>query len=198
MNKYWIVVDNAHQGPFTVEQLVDMGVSPDVYAWHPGLPKWTQIKDIEELKGIIVEKEDIEEIFVEPVAEQEIEPPVAEQAQAAMSRPTPPPPPQPPLVHATPSYSPSAQCQPVCTQEPAKEEKCPPSYLAWSIVTTILFFLPVGIAAIIYSAKVNSLWNMGNHERARKASETAAWLSNIAFVAGLIWFPFSMLFSSLI
>lgn len=187
MTKYWIVVNNDHQGPFSKEELAAMGLSADTYAWHPGLPKWTQARHIEELADIVVEEET--ETLPETSQPQaplavEPEPPLSQPEPAPRQAAVPPPPPPQP-VGATHNDT------------PAHHAKCPPSYLAWAIVTTILFCVPIGIAAIIYSSKVSGAWFAGNADKAHRYSERAAWLSNIAFVAGLIFFPFSMAISSI-
>lgn len=195
MTKYWIVVNDDHAGPYTAEQLAEMKIPGDTYAWHPGLPKWTQIKDIPELAGIIIETEVPESIIddtdISEIQEQSIEPGSLPPAPPSIPPATPPLPPEP-----TYSYQPEPTLYTPSNEYEA--EKCPPSYLAWSIITTILFFLPLGVVAIIYSAKVNGLWYSGQSERARRASELAAWFSNISFVAGLIWVPFSIVFTILI
>ena len=72
------------------------------------------------------------------------------------------------------------------------EQKIPPTYLVWSIITTIFFFLPLGIVAIIFSSQVKNHWRLGQYDRARKDSECAAWFSICAFVCGLILIPFQL------
>ncbi len=69
----------------------------------------------------------------------------------------------------------------------------PPSYMIWAIVATILCCVPVGIAAIIYSSKVNPAWHEGRFDDARRYSEITEWLLMITIVAGLVWAPFSFL-----
>lgn len=197
MTKYWIVVGDTHDGPFTLEQLIEMKVSPDTFAWYQGLPKWTKIKDIPGTEALVEAYDKYAETS-EPVQEQNRESAVeVVEEQSAVSPSevsapaTPPtPPPAPPMA--------AAPQAPVYYQGPTEVEKCPPSYLAWSIIVTICFFLPVGIFAIIYSCRVGSQWAGGNYEKARKFSERTAWLSNIAFVLGLIWAPFSIAFAMLL
>lgn len=83
--------------------------------------------------------------------------------------PPPPPPPMPPLGGVPP-------------------EK-PDSYLVWSILTTLFCCLPFGIAAIVQSAKVDSLWTVGQYAAARKASDDAKkWcLIGVAAAAALLF-----------
>ena len=184
MTKYWIVVDKSHQGPFTVEELAERKISPDTYAWYPGLPKWTKAKDIPELDRILFASP-VEEVVEAPVTETEPAAKTAEPTIETAPKTTPPPPPRRVVIEEPQVVNVS---QP---QEPATER--PSSYLVWAIVTTVFFCLPLGIVSIIYSSKVSSQWQLGQYDAARKSSEYAAWFSNIAFVVGLIWAPFSIL-----
>ena len=49
----------------------------------------------------------------------------------------------------------------------------PNSYLALAIISTILCCLPAGIVSIIYSTKVNSLYEDGKYDEAMGASRNA-------------------------
>ena len=55
----------------------------------------------------------------------------------------------------------------------------PDNYLVWAILCTILCCLPFGIVSIIYSTKVDSLYNagdyMGAQDAANKAKNFAIW-----------------------
>ena len=195
MTKYWIVVGDSHEGPFTAEELLEKNVPADTYAWHPGLKVWTQIKDIPELRDLFAE----EEIDVKEDVPENFE--AADTAPMESECPPQSPPPPPPANYGEPvepaqnmSYTSDAYSELPEVPEP----KCPPSYLAWSIITTLLFCLPFGIVAIIFSAKVNGQWSRGMYDQAKRSSELAAWFSNISFVAGLIWIPFSAFITMII
>lgn len=49
----------------------------------------------------------------------------------------------------------------------------PDNYLIWSILVTLFCCLPFGIAAIISSTKVDSLYNSGQYAQAAAASASA-------------------------
>ncbi|WP_111307573.1 CD225/dispanin family protein [Confluentibacter sediminis] len=49
----------------------------------------------------------------------------------------------------------------------------PSSYLALAIITTIVCCLPTGIVSIIYSTKVNGLYEDGKYDEAERASKNA-------------------------
>uniref|UniRef100_A0A3B3I1G4 Uncharacterized protein n=1 Tax=Oryzias latipes TaxID=8090 RepID=A0A3B3I1G4_ORYLA len=61
-----------------------------------------------------------------------------------------------------------------------------PSYLGWSIFNTVCCCLPLGIAAIIYSTKVNSANSAGNEFEAEDASRMAKKLNIFGFFIGII------------
>jgi len=76
-----------------------------------------------------------------------------------------------------------------------------PNYLAWSIISTVLatcLCCPlglVGIVAIVFSNKVNSLLNQGDLDGARRASANAktwCWVATALAIIGLLlniaWF----------
>ncbi len=73
----------------------------------------------------------------------------------------------------------------------------PRTYMFWALAATLCCCLPTGIVAIIYAAKVSPAFNAGDYEGAKRASERAGWWCIISAVAGLIWAPFSMLYSLL-
>jgi hypothetical protein len=71
-----------------------------------------------------------------------------------------------------------------------------PNHLAWSIISTVLatcLCCPLGllgIVAIVFSAKVNTLLNQGDVEGARRASATAktwCWVATALAIIGLVW-----------
>ena len=74
------------------------------------------------------------------------------------------------------------------------EEPCPSTYLGWSIALTICCCSPLSLGALVASICVTSFYQGGNVEKARKASEVAAWLIMIAIALG--FFPV-MLMSSI-
>ena len=210
MSKYWIVVDNTHDGPYTVEELEELELPSDTYAWQPGLPKWTLMKDIPELAHIAEARAAFEaqqaleaeqaqqEVLTAEIADGAVPPSPTEDAEGPQPKAAPVPPPAPEFGYAVPpAYAAATSAQPAFPPPP-DDFRCPPAYLAWSIITTILFFLPLGVVAIIYSTRVKGAWALGNFEKARKSSEMAAWFSILAFVVGLIWIPFSMAFSMML
>ena len=71
-----------------------------------------------------------------------------------------------------------------------------PNHLAWSIISTVLatcLCCPlglVGIVAIVFSSKVNTLLNQGDFEGARRASANAktwCWVATALAIIGALW-----------
>lgn len=64
----------------------------------------------------------------------------------------------------------------------------PNNWLVVSILVTLFCCLPGGVVAIIYAAKVDNLWNSGQHEEATKAARTARTLCLASICVGLVLF----------
>ncbi len=63
---------------------------------------------------------------------------------------------------------------------------CPPTYLLFSILTTLFCCLPFGIVGIINSASVNGKFISGDIEGAEKASRNAKTWSIVALCCGVL------------
>ncbi|MCM1177769.1 MAG: CD225/dispanin family protein [Bacteroides sp.] len=56
---------------------------------------------------------------------------------------------------------------------PVENEQKPDNFLVWSILGTLFCCLPFGIAAIVYSSKVDGLWASGRYSEAKAAASKA-------------------------
>lgn len=64
----------------------------------------------------------------------------------------------------------------------------PPNYLALAIISTILCCLPAGIVSIVYSTQVNSAYDMGDYDKAMRASRNAKTWGIVSVVAAaVVW-----------
>jgi hypothetical protein len=72
-----------------------------------------------------------------------------------------------------------------------------PNYLVWSILTTLLCCLPIGVVAIVYSTQVNSKLQVGDYQGALEASNKAKLWCMISAGLGLgvtvLWFIFAII-----
>lgn len=64
---------------------------------------------------------------------------------------------------------------------------CPPTYLLFSILTTLFCCLPFGIVGIVNSASVNGKFVSGDFAGAEKASRNAKTWSIVALCCGILW-----------
>ncbi|MFN0215316.1 MAG: CD225/dispanin family protein [Saprospiraceae bacterium] len=70
----------------------------------------------------------------------------------------------------------------------------PKTWLAESILVTILCCLPFGIVGIIHAAKVESAFNTGDHDGAERASAEAKKWTMIGFWVGIVCIGLYLLF----
>lgn len=62
----------------------------------------------------------------------------------------------------------------------------PDNYLVWAILTTVMCCVPFGIVSIVNSTKVDTLWAVGDHAGAIKASENAKKWAIITAITGAV------------
>lgn len=67
-------------------------------------------------------------------------------------------------------------------------QPCPPTYLAWAIVVTLLCCQITGIVAIVYAASVDTNYSRGDFEGARRASRNALTWTLVSVGAGVLGF----------
>lgn len=121
------------------------------------------------------------------------------EARATKAAQTPPPyrAPQP----ASPGFPPPGQQPPVWNgtvpQPFGHPEPMPPTYLLWSVLTTVLCCSIPGIIGIVYSAMVSGRYYAKDYEGARRASRNAQICIIASVVLGLItatvYIPLSLL-----
>ncbi len=62
----------------------------------------------------------------------------------------------------------------------------PDNYLVWAILTIVCCCWPLGIVAVVYASKVNGLYDQGNYEEAKKASDNAKTWTIVSAVLGVV------------
>ncbi len=190
--EYWTIIDDRHAGPYSADELIGMGIKPDSPVWTSGLPDWVEASEIEELR-IAMEMRDRQ--AQAPVAAPE-EPAIAPEPIPEPVQEYPPrqPEPQPMSGNPCPQEAPRWEWQQEAT---VPDEPCPPAYLAWSIIVTILCCQVIGIAAIICSAQTKQAYGRGNLAKAKKMSEWAQWLIILSIVFGLMGLPLQLVLMSI-
>lgn len=179
--KVWVYLDGRQQGPFELEQLLDMPVDENTKVWFEGLPKWYPAGTLPEMRplfdGSLSRREpvghaEVEAYEDEPVPGLEHEQDTSELAVETVG--------EEPVQS---KYAPGRRYEP----RKRPDEPCPSTYLGWTIALTICCCSPVSVAALVASIFVTSFYNNGKVEKARKASEVTAWLIMIAIALG--FFP---------
>ena len=65
----------------------------------------------------------------------------------------------------------------------------PDNHLVWAILVTLFCCLPFGIVSIVYAAKVDNLYAMGDYVNAQQAANNAktwAWWGAITAAIGIV------------
>lgn len=177
--KIWIYLNGRQEGPYSLEELLDKPVDENTKVWFEGLPKWYPAGALEQMRplfdgtltrtGAQAETDEVtEETELHTVgdAEPEVTQTVVEEIrEAPQSR-----------------FAPGMRYVP----RSRPDKPCPPTYLGWTIFLTICCCSPVSVAGLVASIFVTSNYNNGRLDKARKASEVAAWLVMIAIALGMI------------
>ena len=189
---YFIDPQRQRRGPIEESQFLGAGVTADTYVWKVGMEQWEKAGTVPSLRYIFVG-----EAGVPPRPSTEIReisrnsPPRASTEIREISRHNPP---RASTVireiSRQQSTGPDAgQQQPQYAQAPYQQPSvCPPTYLAWAIVSTLLCCLPFGIVAIVYASKVSGLWAQGRYDEAQRASNTAKNWVIAAVVCALVYY----------
>lgn len=206
---FWIIIDQRHAGPFSLEQLREQGITPDRLVWHDGLTDWTPARDIPALAELFAPEP-------EPVATADPCPPAPDEQFHYGGNYGPQQPPQPPYEAPGQPYGqqpPYGQQQPPYNQPYGPQHPqyapgqqpynggvppCPPTYLVWAIIATVCCCTPLGIVAIIYAANIKNAYYRGDYMKAqRNSSRAQAWII-AAIVLGILAIPFQLIYFGII
>lgn len=174
---YYVDGNNQQQGPIDAAQLPAFGVTTKTLVWCEGMANWQAAGEIPELASFFAAKQP--EIPVQP----QMQPgtPTQPQMQQQVQ-------PQPMNINNFQQTQ-----QPMNTQPPFQQpnnQQMPPqpdNYLVWAILVTVLCCLPFGVASIIYSVKVGSLYAQGDYNGAVDASQRAKKFAMIGGIGGLVF-----------
>lgn len=203
---YWIIVNDHHDGPYSVDTLVANGLKPEDLVWTEGLADWTPAGNILELAEAMNLCDSMAAAPAEPAApvaaevieivETEAEAPMEQEAACDAEPAQQPQPAQQP--YATPQMQTAyTQAAPAQAAAMTQAEPCPPSYIAWSIIATVLCCTIVGIPAIVFASMTKSAYYRGDLAKAKRYSEITQWFIIAAIVLGAVSWPFQIAFMSL-
>jgi len=196
--EYWIIVDKRHAGPYSADQLVNAGLKPDTLIWCEGLPEWTPAGQISELAQMMAMRDqaanraETENAYDPQARQYEREQSVTENASYGNSSADSAPQQQTANSDTTASRTQPSPC--AAPYAAITDEPCPPAYIAWSVIATLLCCTIAGIPAIIFSSMTKSAYYKGNIEKARKYSEWAQWCIILAITLGAVSWPFQLAF----
>lgn len=203
---YWIIVNDHHDGPYSVDTLVANGLKPEDLVWTEGLADWTPAGNILELAEAMNLRDSMAAAPAEPAApvaaevieivETEAEAPMEQEAACDAEPAQQPQPAQQP--YAAPQMQTAyTQAAPAQAAAMTQTEPCPPSYIAWSIIVTVLCCTIVGIPAIVFASMTKSAYYRGDLAKAKRYSEITQWFIIAAIVLGAVSWPFQIAFMSL-
>ena len=196
----WVNINGVQSGPISREALAEIVTDPSVtYVWHQGMSNWERIDRLPEFADIVAAAQKaatVPEIPEKPelsdLPDQSDE---SEKSSAAASPSTGScVPPIPPAVPNIPHYyAPQPQYYQQPYQQPQPADKIPSTYMAWSILFTILCCNAVGVIAIVFSALTSQNINSGNLALAQRYSDYAAYAIIGTIVSSLILSPLQFL-----
>jgi hypothetical protein len=190
--EYWIIVYNRHAGPYSARQLLDAGLTADTLVWHEGLTDWTRAADVAELaEGLAAQ--------ANPAPESQTpEPQGRDYGYSASSAG------YNTSATNTSGYAPSNEATdyrgsattPTGNDSTPTgsvvDEPCPPAYMVWAVIATIIFSTLFGAIAIIFSFLTKTAYYRGDLAKAKRNSERAQWFIIISIVVGVISIPFQL------
>ena len=186
---YYVDGNNQQQGPIDAAQLPAFGVTTKTLVWCEGMANWQAAGEIPELASFFAAKQP--EIPAQP----QMQPGTPAQPQMQQQA-------QPQVQPQTMNINNFQQTQqPMNTQPPFQQpnnQQMPPqpdNYLVWAILVTVLCCLPLGVASIIYSVKVGSLYAQGDYNGAVDASQKAKKFAMIGGIGGLVFIIIYVIFA---
>ena len=201
----WVNINGVQSGPISREALAEIVTDPSVtYVWHQGMSNWERIDRLPEFADIVAAAPKAPAV---PKASAEPEKPelsdpsdlsdLSEKSSAAASASPSTGSCVPPIPSAVPNiphyYAPQPQYYQQPYQQPQPADKIPSTYMAWSILFTILCCNAVGVIAIVFSALTSQNINSGNLALAQRYSDYAAYAIIGTIVSSLILSPLQFL-----
>ncbi|MDE6133962.1 MAG: CD225/dispanin family protein [Muribaculaceae bacterium] len=184
--KVWVYLDGRQQGPFELEQLLDMPVDPTTKVWFEGLPKWYPAGTLEQMKPLFDGT-----LLNQGYSQVDGGANAAPEHTQGDSLPSPGDSLESPenmhvdvkaeITEIRLDTASEVSPGPARTPQP-----CPPTYVGLAVFLTICCCSPMSVAALAGSIYTSTLYGRGNIEKARKVSEITAWLIMISIALGFI------------
>ena len=178
---YYVDGNNQQQGPIDAAQLPAFGVTTKTLVWCEGMANWQAAGEIPELASFFAAKQMQPGTPAQPQMQPQAQPQVQPQTMNINNF--------------------QQTQQPMNTQPPFQQpnnQQMPPqpdNYLVWAILVTVRCCLPLGVASIIYSVKVGSLYAQGDYNGAVDASQKAKKFAMIGGIGGLVFIIIYVIFA---
>ncbi|MFI3322163.1 MAG: CD225/dispanin family protein [Rikenellaceae bacterium] len=164
MVRYYFYIDSSGQqkGPYTLELLIKEGILSETLVWHEQLTDWQQAGFIEEINEILNPKttKDNGALTPPPTPQKE-----AEQFSSLYDK----------ISSGEYSYKDREKEREVIIIERPKR------WIIESVIISI-FFLPMGLIALIFALQSDSKWRQKEYNEARALSKKAGLLVKIAAI----------------
>lgn len=171
--EYWIIEDGESVGPFSLEDLKSHDIAPTTKIWYRELEEWTKAEDTA-LADVLFPKATPPSFSTDSFQQVNYNP-------------------QPAVSHIDETKL--RQAYEKGLEEGKQLDKdtdihqCPPTYLVWSVVATVLCCVPLGIVSIIYASNVTKYFHNGEYLKAKKASDKALYWTLANIIVWMVTYP---------
>lgn len=175
--KYFAIIDNTQQGPFELDELRNAGILPTTYVWCKGMADWKQAREVADIcryfriylsDGPQMKSAQNNLLSTPQQSDEDIQ--------------------QIPLRYRHIIQKSGAEFK---LQEPEEDHTVPPTtWMAYSILLTIICFPPTGFVAIYFALQSSKLWKQGNKSEAHQAAKKSRMWTLLTLFIGLIFIAF--------
>ena len=160
--KIWVYLNGIQQGPYTIEEISRLPLTPSTPVWYEGLPQWMPANEAPETAGLF--SAETSGSPTEPRSE-------SETSYSSVQ----------PAYHA----SLNDRC-------PADAPPAPPTFIGWSVFVLLCCFPIGGILGIVFSVISGNAYRSGDYQKAKRMSEYAEWSIILSIVIGLMFTPLAV------
>ncbi len=174
--QYYIIQNGLQKGPYSLEELRMLNVTPETEVWTEGLTNWTKARNVASLAPLFAGMGGSQTNYGPQGYQQAGTQPPGYQPGYQQSGYQ-----QPGFQQAyqQPGYQQPYQQQPMNGGYPPK------TWMVESILVLIFCCLPFGIVGVVYASKVDGLYHSGRYAEAEQASRDAGKWTKIGFFIGL-------------
>ncbi|MDE5566849.1 MAG: CD225/dispanin family protein [Muribaculaceae bacterium] len=162
--KIWVYLNGIQQGPYTIEEISQLPLSPSTPVWYEGLPQWMPANEAPETAGLFASESTVRQAEPQPAHKTD-------------------------YAAAQPAYQAWLN-----DHRPADAPPAPPTFIGWSIFVLLCCFPIGGIVSIIFSVISGNAYRSRDYQKATRMSEYAEWSIILSIVIGLMFTPLALAF----